>query len=190
MSQPAQSAAAPRPLTILVSRRVPPERAAEFEALMDEMMGVARGFPGHLGCYLVRPESGDLYHTVFAFDDDSHRRAWLESAERKALLTRLTALGAEEGRVHVLTGLETWFAVPAAIGRSPPPRIKMALVTWIGIFPLVLALSQLVRLIPGPLPPVLGVALVTALVTIAMTWVVMPTLARLLAFWLYPPPRN
>jgi antibiotic biosynthesis monooxygenase (ABM) superfamily enzyme len=62
----------------------------------------------------------------------------------------------------------------------------MAVVTWLGIFPLVLVLSQLVGPWLVPIHPLLSVMVVTALVTLAMTWLVMPGLARLFAGWLYP----
>jgi antibiotic biosynthesis monooxygenase (ABM) superfamily enzyme len=63
----------------------------------------------------------------------------------------------------------------------------MAVVTWLGIFPLVLVLSNTVGRLLAPTSPVLGVMAVTALVTVAMIWLVMPCLARLFARWLYPP---
>ena len=47
-------------------------------------------------------------------------------------------------------------------------------------------LSRLVGPWLAPISPVLSVAAVTALVTIAMTWAVMPVLARLFVRWLYP----
>ena len=38
-------------------------------------------------------------------------------------------------RTQYLTGLETWFTVAGRPGSPPPPPYKMALVTWITIFP-------------------------------------------------------
>jgi hypothetical protein len=40
-------------------------------------------------------------------------------------------------RTQVLTGLESWFTLPTQPGLPPPPRYKMALVTWVTIFPLI-----------------------------------------------------
>jgi antibiotic biosynthesis monooxygenase (ABM) superfamily enzyme len=39
-------------------------------------------------------------------------------------------------RSSFVTGLETWFTLPGAPGAVPPPPYKMALLTWITIFPL------------------------------------------------------
>lgn len=62
----------------------------------------------------------------------------------------------------------------------------MAVVTWMGIFPLVLVLSGVIAPVVAPVSPVLSVALVTALVVVLMTWVVAPWLTRALSPWLRP----
>jgi antibiotic biosynthesis monooxygenase (ABM) superfamily enzyme len=43
----------------------------------------------------------------------------------------------EEEKVHVLTGLETWFTLPSKPGEPAPPRYKMAVVNCLGVFPVV-----------------------------------------------------
>ena len=91
----------------------------------------------------------------------------------------------------MLSGLETWFALPASATKAAPPRWKMALVTWSGIFPLVLLSSHTVAPLLGPwLHPALVVLVATGLIVVAMTWLVMPTLVRLLVGWLYPAERE
>lgn len=62
----------------------------------------------------------------------------------------------------------------------------MAVVTWMGIFPLVLVLSGVIAPVVAPVSPVLSVALVTTLVVVLMTWVVAPWLTRALSPWLRP----
>lgn len=172
----------------MTTRRVRASCVAEFEQLITGMRSAAAGFPGHLDGYLIRPEEAGLgcYRMLFAFDTEPHLQAWTGSAERKAWLDRVAGVTYGETAMRVLTGMEGWFALPAAQTRGPPPRWKMAVVTWLGIFPLVLLLSQLVGPWLVPIHPVLSVMGVTALVTLAMTWLVMPGLARLFAGWLYP----
>lgn len=176
------------PVTVLITRRVRPGRERDFEALAAALIEAAAQFPGHLGGYVLRPEGegSALYQTLFAFDEQGHLDAWSASAERRVLVDRLSELSEGEGAVHSLSGLEGWFALPEAPTRKPPPRPKMALVTWMGIFPLVFILSKTVTPLLSGLPPVVGVMIVTGLVTVAMTWVVMPFLVRAMAGWLYP----
>jgi antibiotic biosynthesis monooxygenase (ABM) superfamily enzyme len=86
----------------------------------------------------------------------------------------------------VLTGLEGWFTLPAQPGAPPPPAYKMAILTWVTIFPLITVVVAASAPLIGPLPLVPRLA-VTTLVTVSlMTWVVMPRVTRLLHRWLYP----
>jgi len=156
---------------------------------MAGMRRAAAQFPGHMGGFLIGPEVEGLgcYRMLFAFDTEPRLQAWTQSAERRAWLARIAEVTYGDSAMRVLSGLEGWFALPAAQTRTPPPRWKTALVTWLGIFPLVLVLSNTIGRLIAPTSPLLGVMVVTALVTVAMSWVVMPGLARLFARWLYPP---
>lgn len=155
---------------------------------MAGMRGAAAGFAGHLGGFLIRPRDAvpGCYDMLFAFDTEQNLNAWMASAARRTWLECMAGLTFGETATRVLSGLEGWFALPAGPTRGPPPRWKMAAVTWLGIFPLVLVLSRLVGPWLAPVHPVLSIVVVTALVTIGMTWLVMPSLARLFAGWLYP----
>jgi uncharacterized protein len=180
------------PVTVLITRRVRRGQAQEFERLMAGLQAAGAGFAGHVGGYLIRPHEAEegVYHMLFAFDTVDHLQAWTGSEERQAWLRRIAEVTHGEAATRVLSGLETWFALPAAQTRSPPPRWKMALVTWMGIFPLVFLLSNTVGALLGRFaPPVIVTMIVTALIVTAMTWLVMPMLARLFAGWLYPPSR-
>lgn len=182
------SEAAPRPVTVLITRRVRPGRDGAFEATTAAMIRAASAFPGHLGGYVLSPEgaASRLRQTLFAFDTQAHLDAWTASNARRDLLAELATLSDGDSAVHVLTGLEGWFALPSQPTRLPPPRWKMALVTWSGIFPLVAILSALLSPTLAAIHPLFAVLVVTGLVTAAMTWGVMPVLVRLAAKWLYP----
>ena len=155
---------------------------------MVGMTAASAKFPGHLGGHLIPPEASGSgsYQMLFAFDSELHLQAWTRSGERRVWLERIAEVTYGEDATRVLTGMEGWFTLPASDTRRPPPRHKMALVTWLGIFPLVLLLSKLIGPWLAPVSPVLSVMVVTALVTIVMTWWLMPRLVRLFAGWLYP----
>ncbi len=176
---------------VLITRHVRPGRGADYAQIIAGLTVAAARYPGHLGGHLFRPgDQSDSdaapFHLVFAFDTDEHLHAWNQSPEREKGLAQMESLicGADETRV--LSGLERWFALPAQPNRPPPPRWKMAVVTWFGIFPLVLLLSTLIAPLLAPVHPGLSVAVVTVLVVVCMTWFVAPTLTRLFAGWLYP----
>jgi uncharacterized protein len=177
------------PVTTTVLRRVKPGHEAFYEQFLEGIIAAARRFPGHLGVEVFRPKSASAgeYRVVYRFDTGEHLRAWLDSNEHAAWLERAEPHVIGPMRRQFLTGLETWFTVPGRPGTPPPPPYKMALLTWITIFPLI----TLVVLVFGPL--IAGLALVprmaitTAVTVPMMTWVAMPRVTRLLRGWLHPP---
>src|SRR5918995_1171688 len=88
---------------------------------------------------------------------------------------------------HRVSGLETWFALPGRTAPAPP-RWKMFLVSFGAIYVLQLVLTVLVGPFGWATP--VRVAVVTVGVTFLMTWLVMPTAARVLQDWLYAPSRR
>jgi antibiotic biosynthesis monooxygenase (ABM) superfamily enzyme len=77
----------------------------------------------------------------------------------------------------------------AAERQVPPPRHKMALVTWAGAW----ALITLILWVLGPAmaiwPLPLRTFVLSVLMVVGMTWLVIPYLTRILAGWLAPTPR-
>jgi len=177
------------PATALVTRRVRRGRAMEFERLMAGMQAAAAQFPGHMGGFLIPPEPAEqgCYRMLFAFATEAQLQNWMQSRERQQWHRRIADVTHAGAATRVLSGLETWFALPTARTRLPPPRWKMAIVTWMGIFPLVLLTSNTIAPLLGSLiHPLLVSMLSTGLITVAMTWLVMPALVPLLSNWLYP----
>ena len=185
MQTPAQGA-----LTVLVTRRVKPGHEADFERIMADMMAAARGYTGHLGGQIVRPaEQGGtvgLYHVVFAFDTAEHLGMWQQSEVRARILDTLTPHTTGESEVRQVSGLAHWFAEPKGPPQPPPPRWKVAVVTWLGIFPTVLLLFLTVVPWMASWPLVPRTMVVTVLVVLIMTWVVAPRLTQWLRPWLHP----
>lgn len=176
------------PVTTTVTRRVKPGHEASYERFLEDVIAAASQFPGHQGVEVFRPESASAgeYRVVYRFDTGEHLRAWLASDERTAWLERAEPHVIGPMRTQFLTGLETWFTLPGRPGDPPPPRYKMALLTWITIFPLI----TLVAIALGPLlewaPLVARLAITSAVTVPIMTWLVMPRVTRLLRGWLYP----
>ena len=181
------------PVTAVASRRVKPGRAREFEEWVSGILAAANEFPGYLGSEVLRPsdnEDDDEYRIVFRFDHASNLHAWENSKERQHWLRESRPLLHEEERVHVLTGLETWFTLPTKPGEPAPPRYKMAIVTWLAIFPIVTLIFSLFGQWLALLPTLLRTLVFTAVMVTLMTYVVMPRMTRLFSFWLYPDRRK
>jgi antibiotic biosynthesis monooxygenase (ABM) superfamily enzyme len=176
------------PVTTTVTRRVKPGHEPDYEQFLEGIIAAASRFPGHLGAEVFRPEDAAAgeYRTVYRFDTAEHLRAWLDSDMHTGWLERAEPHVIGPIHTQFLTGLETWFTVPGLPGTPPPPPYKMAILTWITIFPLI----TLVVVVLGPLldglPLVARLAITTAITVPIMTWVVMPRVTRLLRGWLYP----
>ena len=62
----------------------------------------------------------------------------------------------------------------------------MVIVTWLGVFPIVTIIFSVFGHWLNLLPTLVRTLVFTALMVTLMSYVVMPRLMRLFAFWLYP----
>lgn len=193
--------AAPQPasaVTVLVSRRVKPGHEAAFVQASDAMTAAAQLFAGHLGGQMIHPDADDaaadgesnLYHTVFAFDTPEHLQAWQTSPERTRCLQAIAPHTLSSSKLREVSGLGHWFTPPGAAAHKPPPRWKVAVVTWLGICPTVYVLFLVVAPFLADWPLLPRVMVITALVVLLMTWLVAPRLTTWLKPFLYPPARG
>jgi len=176
-------------VTKIVDRIPRPGMENQLEGAIKDLNHAAVRFPGHLGLHVTPPSlpAQPGYRLVYKFDSCAHLRAWEESDEQHRLVRAANRYSQGEPHYKVLTGLETWFALPAPSGTPHPPRAKMTVVSWFGIFPLVYIYGQLVVwAVPAATPIILRVFLVTVLVVPTMSYVVAPRLTRLFKNWLYP----
>ncbi len=176
------------PITAVASRQVKPGREREFEEWVHGILAAANKFPGYLGSEVFRPNrpEDDEYRIVFRFDRESNLHAWEISEERHRWLKRVRPLLKEEEKVSVLTGLETWFTLPSKPAEPPPPRYKMAVVTWLAVFPLMTTIFLALGSVLNGFPLLLRSLVLTAIMVTLMTYVLMPQMTRLFSFWLYP----
>lgn len=176
------------PITISVSRRVKPGCEKEFEAIIIGITADAMSFKGHLGANIFRPTDTENpeYRVIFKFDHMSNLRRWEESEVRQQWLKRAEPLTLGSPDTQTLTGLETWFALPSQRAIVPPPRYKMALITWLAIYPIISIINILFAPILNPLPLLLRTFLLTVVLVSLMTYVVMPQMTKLFTKWLYP----
>jgi len=174
-------------VTKIIDRIPRPGMAQPLEQAIKNLIAAALRFPGHLGVTVTRPAlpTQPGFRLVYRFDTGEHLRSWEESDEHARLATVADRFTQGEPQRTVLSGLEAWCTLPGAPAATPPPRGKITIVTWLGIFPLVYAFGNLVGVIlPPDVPPILRIAIVTILVVAAMSYVVGPLLTRLFRKWL------
>lgn len=72
---------------------------------------------------------------------------------------------------------------------GPPPRHKMALLTWAGAWAMITLILGVLSPFTATWPLPLRTLVISVLMVLALTWVVIPALTRVFASWLAPAPR-
>lgn len=164
---------------------VPASKVAQFEGLLHDMFTAARGFEGHLGVDVLRPEGGGIYQVIFRYRGHAEHQAWVDSEQRHRLVARIDELlGSSDAEVRSVDGWEGWFVAPGYAPPTPPRRWKMAVITLGAVYPIVLGLLTALRPLTGGWPLPVGMLLTMGLAIPLMTWVVMPALTTRLGPWL------
>ena len=175
------------PVTAVIRRCVKRGREEEFENWLKGVGNDALNFPGHLGSNIIRPsrKSRPEYIIIFRFDTYDNLMSWETSEIRRSWVEKVQPLVTGETKIQHVTGLEYWFTLPDQPESLPPPRLKMAFVTWLALFPLVLAIPPLLVLVLSDLYEVFRIMIIAAVMVLLMTYAVMPVMTRLFASWLY-----
>jgi antibiotic biosynthesis monooxygenase (ABM) superfamily enzyme len=176
-------------ITKIIDRIPLPGKERELEQAIKALITAALRYPGHLGVTVTRPALPHQpgFRIVYRFDTCEHLKVWETSDEHARLVSAANRLTQGEPQRTVLSGLEAWFTHPGSAAQSVPPRAKIAVMTWIGIFPLVYCFATVIRmLVPSDTPALVTIGLVTMLVVLAMTYVVGPLLTKLFGKWLRP----
>lgn len=172
------------PIHIAITRRVRPGCEEQFKDALREFLRSSLAGAGVLGVHMLAPPPNAAvreYGILRTFESEAEREAFYQSPLFADWQARVAPLSESEPAYRELSGLEAWFRT----GRSLPPRWKMAIATLCGVYPtsiaLSLTLSEFVRTWP-----LLAQSLVfSAVMVVLLTWVVMPTVTRMLRGWLH-----
>ena len=172
------------PVHVAITRLVQPGKEAAFEKAMYAFIERSIGVHGVTGVHLLRPAPGAdsrEYGILRSFESPEARDDFYASklfADWEEEVAPLVESGCSKRELH---GLEAFFQR----GAGPhPPRWKMALLTWMGVFPSVVVWSAILRPPLHALPVVATTAVITGFVVLTLAWGVMPVLTRAFAPWL------
>jgi len=172
------------PIHVAITRRVQPGCEVKFQQALREFFQASFAHSGVLGAtMIVPPPDSDSreFGILRTFADEKERdnfyaspifKAWEEKCEP---LTETNSWSARP-----LHGLEAWFRSP----HNPPPKWKMAIATFIGVFPLAMALNLTLGPAIRDWHFVLRNAVFNAAIVALLSWAVMPVVTRLLHGWL------
>jgi uncharacterized protein len=179
------------PIHIAITPRVRKTHVAEFERALRNFARQSLAERGARGVQCLYPPPGSAsteYGIMRSFASAEDRDAFYRSALFKNWLARIEPMCEGESTRRQLDGLEAWFRDPA---EPMPPRWKMALLSWIGVWPTSMLVPAILVLALGRnVPKVLEAALVAAGLVSILTWVVMPFLVKMAHPWLHPKSNN
>jgi uncharacterized protein len=171
------------PAKIVIERRVRPGADVAFTGWAARMTSAASRAAGHEGTSVLSAANSARF-ILMRFASQSDLDAWQGSREFGDLMLEADAISQGGAANQVRSGFETWFTLPdLPTPVAPPPKWKMALLTWISLLPMVIVLGY--AFAPFGMPFLAQVALTTAIPVSMLTWVVMPRLTRVLYTWLY-----
>ena len=174
------------PVTVMLSRSVRVGQERAFEAALSWHLERVQRLSGHLGVDVFEPAAGSRRWTfIFKFQTVAQANAWKLSPEREAWEAKAAELTDGAPRLQVTTGLEAWFTTPDLGVSGPPPRWKLAIATWVVIYPTITALLLAIGPVIESWPTASRTFLLTAVLVPLMTFALMPAATRALRSWLY-----
>jgi hypothetical protein len=185
-----QLAATPdEPITVVRIHYVKADCEPQFEAELKKHMYEFDAIPANLGISIFRPGKyhDGVYRIVYKFASQAELDRWHASPTYLAWLETEKNLTIAPPRTEVLSGLETWFALPGQQNvLKPPTKARQAVVTWIAALPV----SIIISILTGPFldnqPFLVQKVVFLSLLVVLLTWVVMPLATLIFARWLYP----
>jgi antibiotic biosynthesis monooxygenase (ABM) superfamily enzyme len=172
-------------LTSVASHEVLPGKEQDFKQWQDKLTKAQEKFPGFMGGELFQPVEGvqENWVSLFRYDTAVHLAEWLESDTRAELLREGSRYMRSFDLHTVNSPFSGWFGFGG--GQSATiPSWKQAMAVLLALFPIVVVLAYLLRILrlSGSLFIFVGLALSTVI----LTWVLIPLVNRALGFWLVP----
>ena len=173
------------PIHVAITRRVRPGCEAEFQQALREFFRTSFSQGGVLGAtMIVPPPDSDSreFGILRTFATEKERDDFYASAMFKAWEAKAVPLTESNSWTYrPLHGLEAWFRSP----HNLPPRWKMAIATFVGVFPTAAILNLTLGAAIRPWPFVLSSVVFNAVMVALLTWIVMPLVTQALHRWLH-----
>jgi uncharacterized protein len=173
------------PVHVAITRTVRSGCEEVFEEAIRSFFADSLKNPATLGSLLLRPFPGSntrTYGILRSFANENDRDAFYQSESFLRWNEAVKPFVEGDYSRRSLHGLEAFFTNASIIDN--PPRWKMAILTWIGVWPTVLVVTALISNRLTEWPFWLNNGFSNIFVVAALAWVVMPLLTRLARPWL------
>ena len=175
-------------VTLVIQHKARAESLTHYENWLKRAVRAARLQPGHLDVNVIRPDEGGCHFTtVVRFAEARQLQAWVNSAERQAMIEEVLPLLEDGDNTQVHQDPEFWFTPPTRTA-AQPPRWKQAVLTYLVICPMTLVIPALLAPLFTAFPllggKVTGNLIVNLFVILPVVFFIMPWLTRRTATWL------
>lgn len=173
------------PVHVAITHTVKPGCEEAFEEAIRSFFAESLRDTASLGAQLLRPLPGSntrTYGILRSFANENDRDAFYRSESFLRWQEAVKPFVEGDYSRRSLHGLEAFFRDPSLIAN--PPRWKMAILTWLGVWPTVLFVSALTANPLAGWPSWIANGFFNLIMVAALTWVVMPVLTGLARPWL------
>ena len=169
---------------VAVTRRVKSGAEVEFDQELQKFARDSMEFEGMAGIHILRPpadSNSNEYGMLRSFESQQAADRFYKSKLFENWTRTISTLVEGEPVRRRLSGLEAFFREES---EPLPPTWKMAIVTYLGVFPTVLLWTSFLPQMLSGISEFLVAAIVNAFIVITLTWAVMPLLTHVFDGWL------
>jgi len=163
--------------TVVSSRAIRAGHEKSFDAWAERICACASRAAGHINTVRLGQTQG-LQHLLFQFTGQPEAERW-KGSEEFGLLTA-EADKFSTGLDQVKAGIGVRFELPSEASAA---KWKRFVTTWIAVFPVLLTISSLVRLVLKDMPQVVQLIPSSLLLTASLQWIILPRLQRWSRAW-------
>ncbi len=164
--------------TIVTSRAIRAGREEDFETWVDGLYSLARAAPGYRAAIRLGQTAG-FQHLLFRFDNRHSADAW--EADKSVCEHVALANDFSTALHQTKSGDRVSFELPSDASAS---KWKRFVTTWLTVFPVLLVVSLVMRMLLKDVPQPLQLLPSSLLLTAMLQWVILPRLQRYTRFWL------
>lgn len=179
----------PSQVAIVTTRRVDPDRVADYQVWSEKVRAFLQRAPGFISAEQLPaiPGQQDFWTQIIRFSDQDHSAQWVRSAELAGLIKEIEPYAEDAEVSAVRIGDNDWlnFGLSTKAGPGAPVKWKQLIAGVMVLYPTVVIVSQLVERFVT-LPFAVSVLLTNAIAMALVMMVFLPQLSRVLHGWLLP----
>lgn len=179
----------PSQVAIVTTRRVDPDRVADYQVWSEKVRACLQRAPGFISAEQLPaiPGQQDFWTQIIRFSDKDHSAQWVRSAELAGLIKEIEPYTENAEVSAVRIGDNDWlnFGLSTKAGPGAPVKWKQLIAGVMVLYPTVVIVSQLFERFVT-LPFAVSVLLTNAIAMALVMMIFLPQLSRVLHGWLLP----